>query len=264
MAPVISVLKQDNRFSVKVCVTGQHREMLDQVLRLFSIVPDFDLNIMKAGQDLSDITARILLELRGILKSDRFDLVLVHGDTTTTMAAAMAAFYERIAVGHVEAGLRTGNIFAPWPEEMNRMVVGRIAQLHFAPTEKARSSLLAENVSADDITVTGNTVIDALQSVEATLRDDSSLQSVMSDRFQMIDRSKRMVLVTGHRRENFGQGFEDLCDALVEVAQHEDVEIVYPVHLNPSVQEPVNRKLGSIQGIHLIEPQDYLPFVWLM
>lgn len=264
MAPVVKKLEATDGIEVDVCVTAQHREMLDQVLRLFDITPRFDLNVMKPGQDLTDITARILLALRDVLKDNAYDRLLVHGDTTTTMAASLAAFYAQVRVGHVEAGLRTGNVYAPWPEEMNRMLVGRIADLHFAPTETARASLRAENTADETIVVTGNTVIDALQQVVAQFDTDTELNTQMQARFPFLDPDKRMILVTGHRRENFGQGFENICLALRGIAQEGDVQVIYPVHLNPNVQEPVNRILGDTPAVHLIEPQDYLPFVWLM
>jgi len=264
MAPVVKRLKEREALEVHVCVTGQHREMLDQVLALFDIKPDFDLNIMKAGQDLTDITARILLALRDLLRDGGYDRLLVHGDTTTTMAASLAAFYAQVPVGHVEAGLRTGNMYAPWPEEMNRSIVGRIADLHFAPTDTARDALLAENVAPETILVTGNTVIDALKDVVARFDSDADLNAQMAARFPYLDDARPLVLVTGHRRENFGQGFENICHALKEISTGSDAQIVYPVHLNPNVQEPVKRILGDAGDVHLIDPQDYLPFVWLM
>jgi UDP-N-acetylglucosamine 2-epimerase (non-hydrolysing) len=264
MAPVVHRLKEMPGLETHVCVTAQHREMLDQVLNLFDIQPEFDLNIMKPGQDLTDITSNILLALRDILKDGGYDRLLVHGDTTTTMAASLAAFYAQVTVGHVEAGLRTGNIYAPWPEEMNRSLVGRIAQIHWAPTETARAALLAENVPDDQILVTGNTVIDALQDVVARFESDTELNAEMEARFPFLDPGKRMILVTGHRRENFGQGFENICRALKEISEQSDAQIVYPVHLNPNVQAPVKRILGDAGDVHLIEPQDYQPFVWLM
>jgi UDP-N-acetylglucosamine 2-epimerase (non-hydrolysing) len=264
MAPVVHRLKETPGLETHVCVTAQHREMLDQVLALFDIQPDFDLNIMKPGQDLTDITSNILLALRDILKDGGYDRLLVHGDTTTTMAASLAAFYAQVTVGHVEAGLRTGNIYAPWPEEMNRSIVGRIAQIHWAPTETARQALLAENVPDDQILVTGNTVIDALQDVVARFDSDPALNAAMEARFPFLDPNRRMILVTGHRRENFGQGFENICRALKEISEQSDAQIVYPVHLNPNVQAPVKRILGDAGDVHLIEPQDYQPFVWLM
>ncbi len=264
MAPVVKKLQATDGVSVDVCVTAQHREMLDQVLQLFNIEPRFDLNVMQPGQDLTDITARIILALRDVLKENQYDRLLVHGDTTTTMAAALAAFYAQVPVGHVEAGLRTGNIYAPWPEEMNRMLVGRIADLHFAPTQSARRNLLAENVAEDRILVTGNTVIDALQQVVTQFETDADLNRRMETRFPFLEVDKRMILVTGHRRENFGAGFENICRALRGISERSGVQIVYPVHLNPNVQEPVQRILGTTSNVHLIEPQDYLPFVWLM
>jgi UDP-N-acetylglucosamine 2-epimerase (non-hydrolysing) len=264
MAPVVQKLQAEQGHTVHVCVTAQHREMLDQVLTLFGIKPDYDLNIMKPKQDLTDITANILLALRDILKDTSYDRLLVHGDTTTTMAASLAAFYAQVPVGHVEAGLRTGNIYAPWPEEMNRSLVGRIADLHFAPTQSAASALRAENVPDSQIIVTGNTVIDALQDVVKRFETDKTLDQQMRDRFPFLDPSKRMILVTGHRRENFGSGFENICKALKSISQKSDTQIIYPVHLNPNVQAPVNRILGDVDTVHLIDPQDYLPFVWLM
>ncbi|MGF6754863.1 non-hydrolyzing UDP-N-acetylglucosamine 2-epimerase [Paraburkholderia sp. GAS42] len=264
MAPVVEVLKADPRFDARVCVTAQHRQMLDQVLALFDIVPEFDLDLMRPGQDLTDITARVLMGLRTIFDQWRPDLVLVHGDTTTTMATALAAFYQRIAVGHVEAGLRTGNIYSPWPEEMNRKIAGAIAVTHFAPTEKARENLLAEGIASDAIHVTGNTVIDSLLEVHARVQHSTTLHDELSARFSFLRDDRRLILVTGHRRENFGEGFENMCGALADLAARPDVQIVYPVHLNPNVQEPVSRILGSLPNVHLIEPQDYLPFVYLM
>lgn len=266
MAPVIQALKQHpKRFDSVVCVTAQHREMLDQVLDLFDIKPDYDLNIMKPGQSLHDVTSNVLLGLRPVLEKEKPDLVLVHGDTTTTMAATLAAYYAGASVGHVEAGLRTGNKWAPFPEEMNRKITGCIADIHFAPTERARKNLIAEGVSPHIIHVTGNTVIDALLNVADRLRRDESLQRDMAARFALFDPNKRLILVTGHRRENFGAGLEHVCMALREIAEsHKEIEIVYPVHLNPLVQEPVNRILGCCSNIYLIPPQDYLPFVWLI
>jgi UDP-N-acetylglucosamine 2-epimerase (non-hydrolysing) len=264
MAPVVNALHAAPGIESQVCVTAQHRQMLDQVLHLFDIQPDHDLNIMKPGQDLTDITANILLGLRSVLKAQRYDLLLVHGDTTTTMAASLAAFYEKVPVGHVEAGLRTGNMYAPWPEEMNRSVVGRIATLHFAPTRRARQSLVSEGIKDGAIHVTGNTVIDALQQVAERLQADQALRRQFDERFSFLHPEKRLILVTGHRRENFGDGFERICSALARLSQRPDVQILYPVHLNPAVQEPVRRILGQAPNVHLIEPQDYLPFVYLM
>lgn len=264
MAPVVNALAACPDIQAEVCVTAQHRQMLDQVLDLFDIRPDHDLNIMKPGQDLTDITSNILLGLRDVLTRKRYDLLLVHGDTTTTMAASLAAFYAKVPVGHVEAGLRTGNIYAPWPEEMNRSIVGRIAALHFAPTSRARQSLLDEAVPDSSIYITGNTVIDALQQVVSKLQSDDRLTAAFREQFSFLDPDKRLVLVTGHRRENFGGGFERICTALQTLSQRPDVQVVYPVHLNPSVQEPVRRILGGAPNVHLMEPLDYLPFVYLM
>lgn len=264
MAPVVSALRQSAHLNVKVCVTAQHREMLDQVLHLFDIRPDYDLNLMRAGQDLSDITSRVILEMRPVLADCRPDIVLVHGDTTTAMTAGLAAFYARTPVGHVEAGLRTNNIYSPWPEEMNRRMVGRLAELHFAPTALSRDSLLAEGVPADTIHVTGNTVIDALFDVVARLKSDRELIGSLEQRFSFIDPSKRLILVTGHRRENFGHGFENICHALSKLAERKDVVIVYPVHMNPNVKEPVHRLLGDADNVKLIDPLEYVPFTFLM
>ena len=265
MAPLALQLAQDDRFDAKVCVTAQHREMLDQVLSLFELTPDYDLNLMKPGQDLTDITSGILQGLKGILTEFKPDIVLVHGDTATTFAAALAAYYQQIPVGHVEAGLRTGNLYSPWPEEGNRCLTGAITAMHFAPTDAARQNLVAEGVSEQRIFVTGNTVIDALLQVIQKIDANSSEIQQLAQRFDFLDPSKKMILVTGHRRESFGGGFERICQALVQTAQaHPDVQIVYPVHLNPNVQEPVKRLLADSPTIHLIEPQDYLPFVYLM
>lgn len=267
MAPVVKALQQDSGFEVKVCVTAQHRQMLDQVLSLFDIKPDFDLDIMKPGQDLFDVTCNVLLGLKAILAQEKPDIILVHGDTTTTLAASLAAYYSRIPLGHVEAGLRTGDKHAPFPEEINRKVAGALTDLHFSPTETARKNLIAEGVPDTTIFVTGNTVLDALLSVVERVRNDSVIRKNMLVRFPFLDFSKRLILVTGHRRENFGDGFENICRALAKIAeQYQDVQIVYPVHLNPNVQEPVKRILGDDKytNIHLIEPVDYLPFVFLM
>lgn len=264
MAPVVKALAADGAFDAKVCVTAQHRQMLDQVLDIFDIRPDFDLNLMKPGQDLSDITSNVLLGMRDVYRQWLPDMILVHGDTTTTLAASLSAYYAKVKVGHVEAGLRTHNKHSPWPEEMNRHLTGALADLHFAPTELARTHLLREGVAAQTIHVTGNTVIDALLSVAQRVRTDAALKARFAARFDFIDPAKRLILVTGHRRENFGQGFENICQALAQLAQRADVQIVYPVHLNPNVQEPVRRILGGVANVQLIEPQDYLPFVYLM
>lgn len=264
MVSVVRELAAATDFDVKVCVTAQHRSMLDQVLELFSIKPDFDLDIMTPGQDLSDITSKVLAGMRTVLREWRPDYVLVHGDTTTTMATSLAAYYERIAVGHVEAGLRTGNIYSPWPEEINRKLTGAIAKVHFAPTEHAKQNLLKEGVPAKNICVTGNTVVDALLDVVRRLETDKALRREMESQFSFLDSKKKLVLVTGHRRENFGSGFENICHALNEISQLDDVEVLYPVHLNPNVQEPVQRILKGNPNIHLIDPVGYLPFVYLM
>ncbi|KEA50390.1 UDP-N-acetylglucosamine 2-epimerase [Mangrovibacter sp. MFB070] len=265
MAPLVHALGNDPFFESKVCVTAQHREMLDQVLHLFSITPDYDLNIMQPGQGLTEITCRILEGLKPILMSYQPDVVLVHGDTTTTMATSLAAFYQRIPVGHVEAGLRTGDLYSPWPEEANRTLTGRLAHYHFAPTDNARQNLLHENVSDRHIFVTGNTVIDALLSVSDRALQDSALRQRMEKHYPFLNKEKKTILVTGHRRESFGRGFEQICHALADIAANwPDVQIVYPVHLNPNVSEPVTRILGHVENVALIEPQDYLPFVWLM
>jgi UDP-N-acetylglucosamine 2-epimerase (non-hydrolysing) len=263
MAPVVKALNGSHLIDARVCVTAQHREMLDQVLDLFGIVPDHDLDLMKPGQGLFEITSSALLALKDVYSSSSPDLILVHGDTTTTLAASLAAYYHRIPVGHVEAGLRTGDIYSPWPEEINRKLTGSIARLHFAPTERAKQNLLSENVAARDIAVTGNTVIDALLDVVERL-DADPLKSEGFDNLFNIDPSRRMILVTGHRRENFGDGFSRICDALAQLAAREDLQIIFPVHLNPNVKGPVNERLGALEQIHLIPPQDYLPFVHLM
>jgi UDP-N-acetylglucosamine 2-epimerase (non-hydrolysing) len=264
MASVVKELSGSSTITSKVCVTAQHRQMLDQVLTLFDIVPDFDLDLMKPSQDLTDITSNVLLGMRKVLKEWRPDYVLVHGDTTTTLATSLAAYYEKIPVGHVEAGLRTGDIYSPWPEEMNRRIAGVITNVHFAPTETAKANLLREGVRKETVHVTGNTVIDALLVVVQRLRSDVELNASMAQKFQFMDPGKRLILVTGHRRENFGSGFENICTAIRRISERRDVEIVYPVHLNPNVQEPVRRMLGNRKNIHLIEPLDYLPFVYLM
>lgn len=265
MAPLVHALSSDKRFDAKVCVTAQHREMLDQVLDLFEIKPDYDLNLMKAGQTLPEVTSRILLELTPILKEFEPDVVLVHGDTATTFAASLASYYEQVSVGHVEAGLRTGNIYSPWPEEANRKLTGALTKYHFAPTETSKANLLAESVPVESISVTGNTVIDALLMVKNKLETNDKLAAKLDSEFPFLEPDKKLVLVTGHRRESFGGGFERICEALVDVAKtHSDVQIVYPVHLNPNVQEPVNRLLAGVENIKLIQPQQYLPFVYLM
>lgn len=265
MAPVVMALNNDSRFESKVAVTGQHREMLDQVLTLFSIHPDFDLNVMKPKQDLTDITSSILQGLRTVLAEFRPDIILVHGDTATTFAATLAAYYHQIPVAHVEAGLRTGNLYSPWPEEGNRKLTGCLCKLHFAPTETSKRNLVREGVSDSDIIVTGNTVIDSLLEVVGKLNSNPSLQREASRPTPFLRDERKVILVTGHRRESFGGGFERICLALSEFAKsHSDTDIVYPVHLNPNVMQPVNSLLGGIANIHLIPPLEYLPFVHLM
>jgi UDP-N-acetylglucosamine 2-epimerase (non-hydrolysing) len=265
MAPLVNLLKKADGIDSKVCVTGQHREMLDQVLKLFQIVPDYDLAIMKAGQDLYDVTTSILLNIKAVLRDFKPDIVLVHGDTSTTFAAALACYYEKTAVGHVEAGLRTGNIYSPWPEEANRKLTGALTTLHFAPTETSKQNLLRENTNPASIVVTGNTVIDALHQVVAKIDADTELTKTFEQQFPYGLNGRRLVLVTGHRRESFGAGFEQICAGLKQIAQQfPDTDVVYPVHLNPNVREPVFRLLSDTPNVHLIEPQDYLPFVYLM
>lgn len=265
MAPVVKQLAAHAAFSNKVCVTGQHRQMLEPFLELFNIKPDFDLNVMTPNQTLSKLTANILHGLAGVFEHYRPDVILVHGDTTTTLATSLAAYYHQIPVAHVEAGLRTGNIFLPWPEEANRRLTGVLATQHFAPTPLSRQNLLDEGVPADAIHVTGNTVVDALFNVLQQFESNPALEQSFSKQFSFLSTERRMILVTGHRRENFGGGFERICQALVSIAlAFPDVDIVYPVHLNPHVQAPVHALLSSTPNIHLIAPVDYLPFVYLM
>lgn len=265
MAPLALSLAADERFDAKVCVTGQHREMLDQVLELFELVPEHDLNIMKRGQDLTDVTTAILQGMKTVLAEEKPDIVLVHGDTSTTLSATLAAYYQQIPVGHVEAGLRTGNIYSPWPEEANRKLTGALAELHFAPTDRSRQNLLEEGVAPSKVHVTGNTVIDALLDVVEKLENSPIFQQQFAEQFDFLDASRKLILVTGHRRESFGGGFERICQALHDTAaRHPETQVVYPVHLNPNVREPVKRLLSDIDNVHLIEPLDYLPFVYLM
>lgn len=265
MAPLVKALAGAANIESRVCVTAQHRQMLDQVLELFEITPDYDLNIMKPGQTLSGITSEILTRIEPVLMEFQPDLVLVHGDTSTTFAATLAAYYQRISVGHVEAGLRTGNIYSPWPEEANRKLTGAIASLHLAPTELSQKNLLREGVGQDTVHVTGNTVIDALLWVKKKLEADQGLNQSLRDRFPFLRDEARLVLITGHRRENFGDGFERICAAIRSLASDfPGVDFLYPVHLNPNVREPVGRILQGVTNVHLIEPQDYLPFVYLM
>jgi len=269
MAPLVNALQRTLGVQSRVCVTAQHRDMLDQVLDLFHIEPDYDLDVMQSNQGLTHITAAVLSGMESVLDDFSPDRVLVHGDTTSTFAASLAAFYRKIPVGHVEAGLRTGNIYAPWPEEMNRKLADAIADLFFAPTESAKKNLLREGVDDNRVIVTGNTVIDALFHVTKMIQEDSTLRHNLEARFPFLGSEhsstrRRMILVTGHRRENFGPGFERICQALATLSEREDIQIVYPVHLNPNVREPVMRILGSRSSVHLIEPADYLGFVYLM
>jgi len=264
MAPLVTALKKRPELETIVAVTAQHRQMLDQVLELFEITPDEDLNVMQPGQTLSGLTSRIVQGMEQVISKHKPDIVLVHGDTTTTFATSLAAFYQRTAIGHVEAGLRTGDLYSPWPEEGNRKLTGALANLHFAPTQKSADNLRAENVARPTIHVTGNTVIDALLTVVKKIQESPKLETQLAARFPFLDASKRLILVTGHRRENFGEGFEHICQALKEIAARGDTQVIYPVHLNPNVQEPVNRILGDQSSVHLIDPQEYLPFVYLM
>lgn len=276
MAPLIMEFKKfPNEFDTIVCVTGQHREMLDQVLKLFEIRPDYDLNIMKPGQDLYDITSRIILGMRNVLKESAPDIVLVHGDTTTSMAAALASFYQQIPVGHIEAGLRTHNIYSPWPEEMNRQITGRITTYHFAPTKLSKENLLNEGVKDNKIIVTGNTIIDALHMVTDKIKNNELLQDELKNilsqsgyRLTRFTQGKKLILITGHRRENFGEGFLHICNAIKTLAlKYPEIDFVYPMHLNPNVRKPIKEVFGEkdqISNVFFIEPLDYLPFVFLM
>lgn len=263
MAPLVMAFNAAEDFDFRICVTAQHREMLDQVLSLFNLKADYDLNIMKAGQSLPEITSRVLLGLDPVLADFEPDLVLVHGDTTTTLSASLAAYYRRIPVGHVEAGLRTGDIYSPWPEEINRKITGTIAALHFVPTERARQNLLRENVDDAHIVTTGNTVIDALVKVREIIAAQPDLRADLDKQFGFLDQ-RPLILVTGHRRESFGGGFERICKALLRIASRGDVQVVYPVHMNPNVRKTVEALLAGNDNIRLISPQDYLPFVYLM
>ncbi|MCJ8311391.1 MAG: UDP-N-acetylglucosamine 2-epimerase (non-hydrolyzing) [Saccharospirillaceae bacterium] len=264
MCPIILAMQKNPQIKVTVCVTGQHREMLDQVLNLFEIKPDYDLNIMKPGQDLTDVTTMILQKLKTVLSEVKPDRVLVHGDTATSFAATLAAYYQQIPVGHVEAGLRTGNLYSPWPEEGMRRLTGTIADQHYTPTVGSLKNLIMENTAPESIFVTGNSVIDALVDVSERINRNEGMHDELAQRFTFLDPNKRLILVTGHRRENHGDGFENICKALSILAKRDDVQILYPVHLNPNVQEPVNRNLKGLDNVFLIEPQDYLPFVYLM
>lgn len=277
MAPLVKEFqKHSDKFETVVCVTGQHREMLDQVLHIFEITPDYDLNIMKQGQDLYDVTARVLTGMRDVLKEVQPDIVLVHGDTTTSTAAALAAFYQQIPVGHVEAGLRTHNIYSPWPEEMNRQITGRIATYHFSPTSLSKQNLLAEGVKEEQITVTGNTVIDALYMVVEKIKKDKALDAELEEQLKLtgydvnrLSKGRRLVLITGHRRENFGDGFINMCTAIKDlVKKYPEVDFVYPMHLNPNVRKPIHEVFGTdlsnLGNMFFIEPLEYLSFVYLM
>lgn len=270
MALLSKALRADPDFDAEICVTAQHRSMLDQVLSIFDVRPRFDLDLMKQNQDLPEITSRILTGVTSVIREWKPDWVLVQGDTTTAFVAALAAFYERVAIGHVEAGLRTGFKYSPWPEEMNRAIVGRLADLHLAPTARARAALARENIPEDRIFVTGNTVVDALLWVSSKLDDDHATRHALDERFSFLDARRRMILITGHRRESFGRPFEEMCRAFVDIVRaRQDVEILYPVHLNPNVQAPVRAILATapedLRGrIHLIDPVEYLPFVYLM
>ena len=268
MAPLVKAFEKEEDIESKVCVTAQHREMLDQVLEMFDITPEFDLNLMKPGQDLYDITANVLLGLKDVLREFKPDVVLVHGDTTTTSASSLAAFYEKIKVGHVEAGLRTGNMYSPWPEEANRQITGVLANYHFAPTTTSKENLLKENKTENDILVTGNTVIDALFLALDKIENNQELKTKILNNINSqykMDENKKLILVTGHRRENFGRGFINICESLKTLAQNNpDIDIVYPVHLNPNVQKPVKEILSNTPNVHLIEPLQYESFIYLM
>lgn len=269
MAPLVKAFQKDTEhFETRVCVTAQHRQMLDQVLEVFGITPEYDLNIMAPNQDLYDITAKVLMGLREVLKDFRPDTVLVHGDTTTSMAASLAVFYMQIPVGHVEAGLRTYNMLSPWPEEMNRQVTDRICTYYFAPTEQSKKNLLQENIDEKKIFITGNTVIDALLMAVDIISSTSGMEEKIAKEFQekgYTVGNREYILVTGHRRENFGEGFLHICKAIKELAAlHPDMDIVYPVHLNPNVQKPVYELLSGVDNVYLISPLDYLPFIYAM
>lgn len=276
MAPLVKEFQKDKNINTLVCVTGQHRQMLDQVLDLFQIKPDYDLNIMKSGQDLYDVTSQVIIGMRDILKSAKPDIVLVHGDTTTSTAAALAAFYQQIPVGHVEAGLRTHNIYSPWPEEMNRQITGRIATYHFSPTKLSKSNLIKENINDNNIIITGNTVIDALFYVVEKIKNNDKLNQDLYHTLiqcgydiKRLDNGRRLILITGHRRENFGDGFINMCTAIKKLVQkYPDVDFVYPMHLNPNVRKPIHEIFGENLSEHsnmfFIEPLEYFSFIYLM
>ena len=264
MAPVVQALRERGGIIVGVCVTAQHREMLDQVLRVFDIEPDFDLDLMRENQGLPELTSRVLMGVQSVIREFLPDRILVHGDTTTSFAASLAAFYEGISVGHVEAGLRTGNMRSPWPEEANRRLTAVLSELNFAPTELARDNLLREGVSPKSVFVTGNTVVDALLRVKSRLEEDASLAHEAGKELPVTEDGRRIILVTVHRRESFGRGLKNIFQALAELACSEPIEIIYPVHRNPQVIEAANACLGGIRNVHLIDPLDYLPFVTMM
>ena len=264
MAPVVKACKARPELEVKVCVTAQHRQMLDQVMEIFGLKADFDLNVMAPNQTLGDVTCKVLKGMEGVFAQWKPDMILVQGDTTTVMAAALAAFYHKIEIGHVEAGLRTGNLYSPWPEEANRLLAGCLATQHYAPTPRSAQNLLKENKNPAAVFVTGNTVIDALHEAVEIMDGDAALKAKLAAQFPFLDPSKRLVLVTGHRRENFGDGFIHICNAIKRVASRPDVQVVYPMHMNPNVRKPVNEILGGLSNIHLIEPLDYLSFLYMM
>lgn len=264
MAPLVRAFKELNVADIKVCVTAQHRSMLDQVLELFNIKADFDLNVMKSNQTLGGLTASILEGMQKVFDQYKPDWVFVHGDTTTTFATSLSAFYNKIKIAHVEAGLRTGNLYSPWPEEANRKLTGVLTNLHFSPTKISAENLLREGVESKTVHITGNTVVDALLYADNLIQSDADLKNNFENDFKFLDSNKKLILVTGHRRESFGEGFESICQALKQISNRDDVEILYPVHLNPSVQEPVNRILKGLPRVHLIEPVSYFPFVYLM
>ena len=264
MAPLVLKFLEHPEYDVRVCVTGQHREMLDQVLGLFEIVPDYDLDLMKPGQSLSDLSAALMIGLAGVYKDYQPSITLVHGDTTTAAISALSSYYHGVAVGHIEAGLRTNDLYSPWPEEGNRQITSKVTELHFCPTIASRDNLLNEGVEADSIVITGNTVIDALMLGVNKINSSRENRAELRRAFPFLEAGKKVILVTGHRRESFGEGFESICRALRNIAERGDVELVYPVHLNPSVREPVERILGKVNSVHLIEPLEYLPFIYLM
>lgn len=264
MAPIVKLLSKNSNFETQICVTAQHRSMLDQVLALFQITPDYDLNMMVSNQSLSSIVYNVLNGLDEILSHFQPHWVLVQGDTSTTFAASLAAFYKKINVGHIEAGLRTYEIYSPWPEEVNRQLTSRIASLHFAPTEQAQNNLLKEGIVKEKIMITGNTIIDALMTTVDFIQNNEDLVETFHKQFPFLDSNKKLILVTSHRRENLGNGLQQICQALLKLSNRSDVQIVYPVHLNPNIIKPVNKILGTQKNIYLLKPQDYLPFVFLM